>query len=542
VRIIALVAVAICLTGGSLSAEEKAVKSRIASVGLFKNGLAVVKREVAVPGPGTYRLDDVPEPVHGTYWVESPATVETAALLREVEVPAEPTGINLQEELAGKKVTVHFRGDKLTPLAGTVVPPPKKPAEDTPRPGWEAGYAYRAAPEAAGRFLILQTPRGRAYVDQGDIAYYEAEGVGATVKRRKPVLLLTVGAEAKEPTTVKISYLAHGLAWAPSYRVDTTDGKRLTLEQSAVIKNEMTDLADAEVSLITGFPSVQFAHVISPLSAHSTWAMFFQQLNQRPQSDQGVLSNSVRQQAVMFNYGAQGPQVNIMPGHEGVDLFYHTIGKRTLARGTALSLTTRKGQADYEHIVEWLIADHRDAYGNPAGRPSEDPETGEVVDLPWDALRFKNPFPFPLTTGPALVSTKGRFNGQRMTSWVNAGQETTLRVTKALSLRTRSVENEEQTGNAISDREIVNIGGRRFRKSTVVGELSICNHRPEEIKLLIRRRFSGDLLKAAEDPKVTLLEEGVYTVNKRNELVWTVTLKPGEEKTLPYRYAVLVSF
>jgi hypothetical protein len=31
-------------------------------------------------------------------------------------------------------------------------------------------------------------------------------------------------------------------------------------------------------------------------------------------------------------------------------------------------------------------------------------------------------------------------------------------------------------------------------------------------------------------------------VNKRNELMWTVTLKPGEEKALPYQYAVLVSF
>ena len=41
--------------------------SRITSVGLFKNGLAVVKRTVKLPGPGTYRIDDVPQPVHGTF-------------------------------------------------------------------------------------------------------------------------------------------------------------------------------------------------------------------------------------------------------------------------------------------------------------------------------------------------------------------------------------------------------------------------------------------------------------------------------------------
>jgi hypothetical protein len=303
----------------------------------------------------------------------------------------------------------------------------------------------------------------------------------------------------------------------------------------------MSDLAGAEVSLITGFPSVQFANVTSPLSAHTSWAMFFQQLSQRPQFAHDITANAVMSQQ-MGGYGIQGPQVNVLPGHEGVDLYYHSIGKRTLARGDSLALTTRKGDADYERIVEWLIADHRDVYGNPMQRPGTDPETGDAMDAPWDALRFKNPFSFPLTTGPALVLAHGKFSGQRMTNWVNAGEETTLRVTKALSLRTRSVEHERQTGNGASERDIIDIGGRRFRRATVEGELSVCNHRTEPVKLLIRRRFSGDLLKAADDPKVTLLEEGVYAVNKRNELVWTVTLKPGQEKTLPYQYTVLVSF
>jgi hypothetical protein len=29
---------------------------------------------------------------------------------------------------------------------------------------------------------------------------------------------------------------------------------------------------------------------------------------------------------------------------------------------------------------------------------------------------------------------------------------------------------------------------------------------------------------------LSLREEGVYSVNKRNELLWTMTLKPGEER------------
>lgn len=522
------------------AAAEVAAQSRITSVGLFKNGLAVVRREVAVPGPGVYRLDDVPEPVHGTYWVESLARVESAVQTREVEVPAEPAGADLRQELAGRRVTLHFRSDKLPPLTGTVVPLPREQPDETAGGGGEAHVPY-PVPRAASRYLVLETARGRAYIEPGDIAFCETEGPIGTRKRRRPVLLLTVGPEVKQPTTVTISYLAHGLAWAPSYRIDTSDPRRLTLEQGAVVRNEMADLANVETSLITGFPSLPFAHVGSPLLARNTWARFFVQLSERPRLPRGAAA-AMTQQIAMTDYSPQGSQVNFLPGHEGADLYYDSIGRRTLGRGDTLALTTRKGQADYERIVEWLIADHRDAYGNPTARRGDEAEGESADDAPWDALRFKNPFTLPLTTGPALVLTQGRVQGQRLLHWVNAGEETTLRVTKALSIRTRAVEHEQQTAPGASERDVVYIGGRRFRRVAVEGEVALCNHRGDAVKVLIRRRFSGDLVKAAGDPKVSLLEEGVYAVNRRNELVWTVTLRPGEEKTLAYQYAVLVHF
>jgi hypothetical protein len=144
-----------------------------------------------------------------------------------------------------------------------------------------------------------------------------------------------------------------------------------------------------------------------------------------------------------------------------------------------------------------------------------------------------------MTTGPATVTAGGRFNGQRTSYWVNSGEETVLRVSKALSLRTRAVETEQAAERA--DREIVWVGGRQYRRSTVAGELSVSNHRNEEVKLLLRRRFSGELIRADGSPKTLLREEGVYSVNKRNELLWTIPLKPGEGKTLTYTYTVLVS-
>src|SRR4029077_9320442 len=92
---------------------------------------------------------------------------------------------------------------------------------------------------------------------------------------------------------------------------------------------------------------------------------------------------------------------------------------------------------------------------------------GEQVehDSAWDALRFKNPFKFPMTTGPAMVTAGGQFNGQRTSYYVNAGEETMLRITKALSVRTGHSEREAAGKNG--ERDYVYVGGHRFQKSMV---------------------------------------------------------------------------
>src|SRR5687767_4528789 len=84
-------------------ADETPVKGKIVAVDLFKNGLAVVEYQVTLGKPGVYALDDVPEPVHGTYRVEGGGTVESTVRMREVDVPADEAAPgDIQADLAGK--------------------------------------------------------------------------------------------------------------------------------------------------------------------------------------------------------------------------------------------------------------------------------------------------------------------------------------------------------------------------------------------------------------------------------------------------------
>ncbi len=70
--------------------------------------------------------------------------------------------------------------------------------------------------------------------------------------------------------------------------------------------------------------------------------------------------------------------------------------------------------------------------------------------------------------------------------------------------------------------------------------MAVSNNRKESISMVIRRRFSGELMQAEGAPKSSLLAEGVYSINKRNELLWNMSLKGGEEVKLKYSYTVLV--
>lgn len=517
-RVLALALVPLAAPGPLAAADGTPVKSKVVAVDLFKNGLAVVKREAALGPAGTYVLDDVPAPVHGTIWIDASAgTIDTTVQMRDAEVPAGETAPgSLQDDLAGKQVTVHFKGASRPPVSGTMLK--MKPAK-----GEEA---------ALGRFYLIQTAKGRAYVDVADVSAVESEDRGTTVTRRRPRLVFDLKGTDRPQTTVTVRYIATGLSWAPSYRIDTSDPKQLLLEQHAVVKNELGDLTDAEVRLISGYPSVEYAHVRSPLAPRTSLVGFFAELGGARVREIDALSNSVvAQNAVQLNnYRVHNLALGATPTGEGVDLHYQSIGKRTLAEGDALATVVAKGRADYQRIVEWLIPDGRDPYGRHNGG-----DDGEA----WDALKFKNPLGFPMTTAPATVTADGKFNGQRTSYWVNAGEETVLRVEKALSVRTRASENEQLTRDG-SGRDLIWVGGRQYRRTTVEGELAIGNHRKEQVSLVVRRRFSGELGTAEGSPRQTLREEGAYSVNKRQELIWEVALKGGEEKKIKYTYTVLV--
>lgn len=457
-------------------AQDAVAKSKIVSVGVFKNGLALVQQEVQVPGAGTYQLDTAPEPVHGTFWVKSNCPVETTLKLVDVETPR-PIG-GFQEELAGQDVVIHLK-DKGT-LNGTVL---------------------QAARGPSG-FLVVKTASGASYINPGEIAYIEAKGaakaLASTEKLQRSVLVLTVAKTDKKPV-ITLSYVAHGLSWAPSYLVEIADGKTLAIEMAAVLRNELADLEGAETRLMTGLPTIQFADVISPLAPRQNLEKFLA--------------------ALKAETGSAG---------DGRDMHFTSIGKRGLKKGESLSLGVGRANVAYERVVEWSVA-------------SDD--TGSIAEETWDVLHFKNPFAFPMATAPALVLDQDQFRSQRTCSQALVGEGSSLRFARSLEMRTRGHEHEDPpkvAANKDARPELVRVGLHEYRRATIHGEMTVTNQRPEASKIIVRRALMGKVVDTDGDPKVQPREEGLRAINPTHEVVWTVSLAAGEARTVRYSYQALL--
>ena len=224
-----------------------------------------------------------------------------------------------------------------------------------------------------------------------------------------------------------------------------------------------------------------------------------------------------------------------------MDIQITSAGKVTLAAGDALYLPLASAEASYERLVEWNIPDNRNEYGRPLNRDSQT-ASGEL----WDAVRFKNPFERAITSSPVEIVDGDKVLGQSETGWVNPGESTVVKITKALTVVGKAVEYEaagvpkaDSSLKRINEERIV-LAGYTYRKPEVIGELTLKNYRQSNARVLVNLEFSGELISADGNPKRSMPERGIYSVNQRNRLEWEVELKPGEELKLNYKYSVLV--
>jgi hypothetical protein len=543
-------------------AEEDTVpkiSSAPVHVALFKNGLGYVERKGAIPkGVLTAEMDLLPIPVHGTFWVYPETegvelrrivatTTETDPTERDANSMAELLEANDGQELDlvimgadGKAEDVKgrvriLRSSQTVPEAtgtsssGFMAPTASPPA--TSVAVWRAHvYPAPTAPPSAG-LLLLETEQGQLVIDMTAVHHVRGKDLRVRVKEQstqqaRTSLKVDVFRNDKG-AILSISYLAKGITWAPSYRLDLLNDKTVRIYAKAQIINDLEDLNAARCSVIAGFPNLQFANVVDPMAFRGEMVAWLQHLTS-PAPTMARREAVIGQQAVMSNIGlSDGHDMRAdfdpaaFAGRGDSDLFFYELGEVNLKRGERGYFPLFTTEASYESVYDCRISQSQQAAGDRGEEFSEDV---------WHALRLSNNSKQPWTTAPATVTKDGLLLGQDTLYFTSLGSRTLLRFTKALDVRASSTEKELERQRNVPHR------GTTWDLVTAEGKISLINLKSVEVNVVIQRTVEGEIIANPEEAALSLAQSGITAANPTANLSWDVRIKPRETAQLTYTY------
>ncbi len=524
-----------------------ALKTRLVSISLFKNGLGFMGREGALPGgQSTVLIEDLPAPALGTFWVY--ALGNEAAVRDLVAFEAEKVerveAISVDEILqANVGQTLELRlSDKETIRARVISAFASRPSGVSAFDPARSPYAPYLPPTEPSSLLLLQTGSGTMALNRGSIQ--QLSSVNAPLKttiecRKRSVGMRLNSTNPGGKGRLEIQYLAKGITWVPSCAIDITDAKMARVTTKAEIIDDIEDLDDVAVNLVTGFPNLKFADVTDPMVLGGDLAAFLNNLTSPGQAGnfrgdrdamlrQSVMVNGMLADQEAFPTYSTAPQ----EGQTREELFFYEQKGVTLRKGERGYYPLFTTEAPYLHLYEWNIGDaldEQEQYRIPGGGGAEKAE-----DV-WHSIRLTNTGSVPWTTSPAMTMQGGQILGQDLINYTSPGGKTTVRITKAVDIKAERAEFEiERTRNA------ANFYGYNYDLVEVKGQLKATNFKDKSITLTITKELSGEVTKTLPVAKVEQTARGLKKVNPKSVLTWEVPIKPREKAEIEYTYKVYV--
>lgn len=480
--------------------------ARIVGASLFKNGYAMVTRELKVTGTTT-ALTEIPQASLGTFWIASPEGVKIKELISTEEpVKGTYTATSLDQLLAlnvGKNIEI------ITSNLGVKAGKLRSVAADILLMEWE------------GKLITI--PRGEIR----SVSFApDAKLTGETTTTRRVLRFKTEGTG-----TLMIYGLERGMSWVPSYAVDITDPKTLRLTAKSTVLNDLGPIENIELRFVTGFPSIPWATLIEPLLSQQSVDQFTGFLNSVGDRDsfrgRREMSGQMMNQAPSADFaGAFDPST--LAGEQAEDLFFYRQPGVTLKKGDRALYMLFEAKSDYEHLYK------ADLFDSSASNDSYVPMPDGPTDV-WHTIKFKNTAGQPLTTGPASIYQKNQVVGQDTLNYTSNNAEVTLNMSKALDIRLDATEEEVKR-----ERQIKLPNSTYYDLVTIKGSVSVRNMKNEIVKLKLTKSFTGEMLEASGGGKETKMAKGLRDVNPRTRVVWEPSLKPGEKLELTYTYKIYV--
>lgn len=528
--------------------KPEGAKVQIEKIALFKNGLGFVVSSGELPrNAQTVRIGQLPVPSLGTFWIGYPKDVRlqsAVTLMEELEsdVPVQSIGQLLQMNV-GRKVLLHMSDRD---IEGTILASPTpKSTREAPSPYFMSPQARESVdPARPADILLMRTEKGIVVLYPGSIQraeFTDGEPISTTRHTQKCPSIVVKLEKPSGGEKVSVSYLARGVTWVPGYLIDLSDAKSAKFSAHAVVVNEMTDLDNVKLQLVTGFPNIKFSGIQSPVAKSQSLAEFLRALSGSGGRQEG-LDYAMLQQRVLANAegGYRDAESALAPDYSGPsegevaeDLYFYPVKNLTLKKDETAWIPLFTAEMPYKHIYTWKIkdfVDNDDRYRTE--KESQDHKAGEEI---WHSCRFTNTLSMPLTTAATEFVTNGELTGQDVCYYTAPGAETTVKINKALNLLAEQAETEVER-----KRDATTFYGYHYDLVKVRGDLRLRNRLAKQVGVEITKELSGEVLETLPKSKDTKTAAGLKKVNPKHILTWSIDLKPGEERRISYQYQVYI--
>jgi hypothetical protein len=539
----ALLLVCLAATMTSRSNTTNSTIPKIERIALFKNGLGYVTAVGTIPDKSTsIRIGRLPVPTYGTFWLGYGKELRVRQLITSIESIDEPAAAaNIDELLrlnAGRRVTLYLSEGEHNLITGVIKPQPMRPPFEPPSPYF---MDVRRGPDRPDQqsVMLVETEHGTLALNPGSIYRFEMGGAEPLIMPTNHSKRPTIRMELEKPAPgaqFGVSYLARGITWVPSYRIDLSDDKTAHFSAQAQIVNEMADLEAAQVDLITGYPNIQFPDLPNPVAMSQNLADFLRSLGSG--SMEGFRSRFGGQQALTMNgvdnfevAAAAVPSYSAAAqGQIAEDLFLYPLPKLSLKNGETATIPLFTTDMPYRHLYTWKIPDYVEADSYRQQRPD-----GKISEEVWHVCRLENCGKVPLTTAVAEFVKDGQFVGQDTCYYTSAGTETSIRINRAMNVHAEQAEVEVER-----KRNAANFYGYGYDLVKLTGEMKVNNRTDKAIEIEISKELSGELLEKSRAAKDIQTARGLKQVNPRHSLTWSLKIKPGEESKVTYSYQIYI--
>ncbi len=574
------------LATAAAAAEPVLETLPVREVSVFKDGHAFVLHRGTIPvaAGGTARLDRLPAPLLGTFWVggidEGRGGVTVAGVTAaQARVRVERTALTLPELVrcnpgARVLVTEIPPADRdPAPYEATLLEPPVQSAEEL-----EALALPGEGPKlpVVSDLVFLATDSGTRVVPLAriqDITF--RDGPATTLGREELRAALTLqlvrrGADgavapaAAGEAEVGLMYVQRGLRWLPSYRVDLDGRGQARVALQATLVNDLVDLDDVTVNLVVGVPTFVMKDQPDPIGLDQAAARLAAAVDLRNDNRFGnFYSNAMMSQTPGMGGGGPDPQPTepeAAPGEKTEDLYVFRLEHVTLARGARLVVPVATATLPYRDFFKLEVPFVPPADLVQRLDPRQATDLARLMAAPKavHTIRLSNTAQAPLTTAPALVMRDGRVLAQGMLTYTSPGAEADLAVTTAVDIR---VLKEERETRRVPNAQ--NWNGEQLARLDLAGSLSIKNLRGKPVEIEVVRHVLGNVDTADAEgrvERVNVLEDlsllgqafgpdgGARWIgwfnwppwwrqfNGAARIRWSVTLEPGQERTLNYQW------